>query len=71
MEEVKMKPWREFFEKKSDGRRGELKVNGLPTHTDTGKKLSWFGRLTYGWLGTDDHEVAKMHEEQDRKEGRW
>lgn len=42
----------------------------FPTHTHLGVKLGLIGRLTYGWLWTDDPEVARIHYEQDVKEGK-
>lgn len=62
----------EFFAQSYDGRRREFRGGQpwFPTHTHTGEKLGWFGRLTYGWMWTDDPEIARIHAEQDRREGR-
>lgn len=64
---------RKFFEYNPiTGRYGALRrgIKQLPTHTHTGEELSWLGRLTYGWLWTFDPEIARIHDEQDKREGR-
>ena len=64
----------DYFRKDAKtGRRGSLqgtKAKRLPTHTHLGEPLGIIGRLTYGWLWTHDPKIARMHEEQDRREGR-
>lgn len=39
-------------------------------YSPAGKRLGVWGRLTVGWLWTDDPNVAQMHEHQDREERR-
>jgi hypothetical protein len=41
----------------------------LPRSSFLGQNLNLFGRLTFGWLWTDDPEVARVHQEQDTREG--
>jgi len=68
-----MSSLRKYFRRNEEtGRYGPLdkKAKRFPTHTHTGEPLGFFGRLTYGWLWTNDQEIARMHEEQDRREGR-
>ena len=43
---------------------------GCPRASHLEKNLGIFGRLTFGWLWTDDPEVDQIHAEQDIREGR-
>jgi len=43
---------------------------GCPRASHREKNLGLFGRVTFGWLWTDDPEVDRIHAEQDIRDGR-